>query len=105
MALFPFVFESQAWQMAQDFFQTHGAWVVFLSGASPLPQQPAVITTALAEVSFWTIAGMLAAGRLLKFTLIAYLSSHAPKKLSRVWGIQSELKEMEIPVSQDKISK
>ncbi len=105
MTLFPFVFESATWKMAQDFFQTYGSWVVFLSGASPLPQQPAVIITALAEVPFWTIAGMLVAGRLLKFTFIAFISSYAPKKLSRVWGIQGELKEMEVPVSPDKNSK
>lgn len=105
MALFPVVFDSPAWQMAQDFFHTYGSWVVLLSGASPFPQQPAVITTALAEVPFWTIAGMLVVGRLLKFTLIAYLSSFAPKKLSQIWGIQGELKEMEVPVEPDKNSK
>lgn len=99
MALVPGLFESQAWSLAQDFFHTHGSWVVLLSGASPLPQQPAVITTALAQVPFWTIAGMLVTGRALKFALIGYISSNAPQKLSKVWGIQGELKEMEVPTT------
>ena len=97
MAIFPALFDSQFWTLAQDFFQRYGSWVVLFSGASPFPQQPAVITTALAEVPFWTIAGMLVAGRFIKFMFIAYVSSHAPKKLSKLWGIQGELKEMHIP--------
>ena len=105
MTLFPLIFESTAWHMTQDFFGTYGSWVVLLSGASPFPQQPAVITTALANVPFWTIAGMLTAGRLIKFILIAYLSSFAPKKLAKLWGIQGELKEMHVPLPPDKNSK
>lgn len=104
MQIFPAIFESQIWNLAQDFFHQYGSWMVFLSGASPLPQQPAVITSALAQVPFWTIAGMLVAGRLLKFSLIGYLSSHAPQKLSKLWGIQGELKEMEVPTTNKQTS-
>lgn len=96
MSFFPSLFQTQTWEMAEKFFASHGAWVVFFSGISPLPQQPAVIVTALAEVPFWTIAGMLLTGRFLKFVLIAYLSSFAPEKLFKLWGIQQELKEMHI---------
>jgi membrane protein YqaA with SNARE-associated domain len=103
MSLFPAIFESRLWALSQDFFHQHGSWVVLISGASPLPQQPAVITTALAQVPFWTIAGMLITGRLIKFLFIAYISSFAPEKLSRLWGIQGELKEMDVP--KDKILK
>ena len=98
MALFPMIFESRFWTWAQDFFQSHGSWIVLGSGVSPFPQQPAVIVTGLAQVPFWTIAGMLVTGRFIKFMFIAYVSSHAPKKLSKLWGIQGELEEMHIPL-------
>lgn len=102
---FPKMLETPAWEWAHHFFSQHGVWLVFLMGLAPLPQQPPVIIAAIAGASVWEIGIVLLAARLIKFTLIGYLASHAPQKLSRFRSLRKELTELhvETPTSSENI--
>jgi len=92
----PSVMESSVWYWAEGFFSRHGVWVVFISGVSPITQQPAVIISALAGAPLAEIGVVLLIAKLIKFTLLGYLASHAPQYLSRFKSVREEIKEMHI---------
>ena len=93
---YPSLFESQAWRWSEQFFDQFGLWVVFVTGLSPLPSHPVVILVALGHSSLLSMAMVLFLGRLAKYILLTYLASHAPRALGKLWGIQSELKDVGI---------
>lgn len=90
---FPTVQQSSTWQITENFFNQYGIIVVFVVAASPLFQQPSIILASVAGSPLWTIVTFVFAGRLLKFLLIGYLASHAPKLLSKLWGMRDEMAE------------
>jgi membrane protein YqaA with SNARE-associated domain len=90
---FPGINESQMWIKTDEYFIQYGLLVVFAVAASPLVQQPIVILAALASIPVLKIAAVIFAGRLIKFLVMAYLGSHSPKYLKKIWGIKDELKD------------
>jgi membrane protein YqaA with SNARE-associated domain len=86
------------WVKTEEFFGKYGLLVVFVVGATPLSQQPIIILAALANTPFAKLAPILFAGRFLKFMLMAYLGSHSPRLLKKMWGVKSELKDAGIKV-------
>ena len=93
LQLFPGVNQTMTWQITENFFQKYGLIVVFVVAASPLIQQPAVILAALAETPLVTLALVIFVGRFIKFLIMAYVASHAPSLLKRMWGLKDELKD------------
>jgi membrane protein YqaA with SNARE-associated domain len=89
----PGITESTAWSLTQSFFDQYGLIVVFIVAASPLIQQPAVVLAALANTNLTHLALTIFAGRLLKFLIMAYLASHAPRVLTRLWGVRAEMED------------
>ncbi|MFN8943308.1 MAG: YqaA family protein [Pseudobdellovibrionaceae bacterium] len=98
LSTFPNIEQSATWLMTESFFDRYGLFVVFVVAASPVFQQPSIILAALAHTPMLTLLAVVFAGRLLKFVLIAYIASHAPKLLSRMWGMKGELEEVGIDV-------
>jgi membrane protein YqaA with SNARE-associated domain len=90
---FPTVQQSTTWQITETFFDKYGLIVVFVIAISPLFQQPSVILASIAGSPLWTIVFFVFVGRLLKFLFMGYIASHAPRLLSRLWGIQGDLAE------------
>ncbi len=86
LTYYPELTLSSGWQWTQSFFEKHGLWVVFVSAALPLVQQPPVILAALAGTSWPIIAGVILAGRLLKYLSLGWVAAHAPHYLSKKWG-------------------
>lgn len=97
--LYPGIDESFFWIKTNEFFQQYGLLVVFIIALMPIVQQPAVILAALASTPLLELALVVFLGRSIKFLIMAYVASHAPKLLARMWGVQEELKEvgLEIP--------
>lgn len=92
---FPEMLQSPLWNWAHEFFYHHGVWVVFIMGLAPVPQQPPMIVAALAGTPLIEIAGVLLIARVIKFTTIGYVASHAPDKLKRLRGVDRELKQLQ----------
>lgn len=95
-SLFPHLQASSVWIHTQKFFDEYGLWLLFVIAATPLSQQPVLILAALARIPLFEIFLITLAGRSIKFCLLAYLGSHAPHLLKKLWGEQEELKEVGI---------
>jgi len=91
---YPGLDQTPTWTWTLDFFNRYGLLLVFAIAASPLMQQPAVILAALANTPLPVLAAVIFTGRLLKFGAIAWIASHAPRLLGRLWGVKDELKEL-----------
>ncbi len=93
LQMYPGLDQTQTWIWTDQFFSQYGMYLVFAVAITPLIQQPTVILASLAGESILQIGIVVLAGRTIKFLLIAYLGSHAPKVLGRLWGIRGELED------------
>ena len=98
MELFPGIDKSQIWIWTKEFFEKYGLIVVFVVGLSPILQQPVIIIAALASTPLYKLAAVIFLGRLIKYLLMAYLGSHSPRLLKKIWGIESELKDAGVKI-------
>ncbi len=88
---YPNLDQTKTWSLVYDFFQKYGLLCVFVVSALPLIQQPAVIIASLALTPYYKLGLVIFAGRFLKFIVFAYIGSHAPKLLNKIWGLKDEL--------------
>ncbi len=93
LQLYPGVDQTQVWKVTLNFFSEYGLLVVFLVGVTPFTQQPALIMAALSDIPYAPLAAVILFSRVIKFCLMAYIATHAPRLLSKLWGIQGELKD------------
>lgn len=98
LSFYPNLTETSAWTYAMEFFGKYGVLTVFAVAATPFMQQPVIILASLASTPLLPLTGAMFAGRLIKFMIMAYLGSHAPQLLSRLWGVQEELREVGVDV-------
>ncbi|WP_409479493.1 YqaA family protein [Pseudobdellovibrio sp. HCB154] len=94
--LFPNMQASNFWLQTQKFFDAYGLWLLFAVALSPLSQQPVLILAVLATVPLLQILLITVVGRFLKFLLFAYIGSHAPHLIKKLWGMKDELQEVGI---------
>ena len=93
---YPSLAKNPQWIFSQEFFDKYGLLFVFFIGLSPLMQQPAVIFAGLANTPLHQLALVVFVGRFIKFLIMAYIASHSPKYLKKLWGIKDELEEVDI---------
>lgn len=98
----PTITEGAMWSWSLNFFNTYGVLLVFFIAATPLMQQPVVALAALAHTPFIYIFFAILTGRLIKYLIIAYISSHSPHLLSKLWGLKEELHEVGIDLEEKK---
>ncbi len=98
MELFPGIDKSRMWEWSSNFFDKYGVIVVFVVGLSPILQQPVIILAALANTPLHQLAIAIFAGRIIKYLVMAYIGSHSPKYLKKIWGIESELKDAGVKI-------
>ncbi len=91
--LYPGVSETKTWSMSMEFFEQYGMFLVFAVAITPFMQQPAVILASLAKTPLLELAVVIFVGRFIKFLIMAYLGSHAPRLLGKLWGLKDELKD------------
>ncbi len=90
--------QTQSWALTQEFFLKYGLLVVFVVAVTPFVQQPAVILAALANTPLISLFAVIFVGRLIKFLIMAYVGSHAPKLLSKLWGLEGELRDVGVGI-------
>lgn len=98
LQIYPDLEQGSSWLWAVEFFDKYGMAFVFLVAVSPLIQQPAIILASLASTPLVDLAAVIFLGRAIKFLLMAYLGSHAPRVLSRLWGLKGELEDVGIKI-------
>ncbi|MGE3261948.1 MAG: hypothetical protein AB7K68_09230 [Bacteriovoracia bacterium] len=91
LEFFPGLNDSRSWAWTLEFFDKYGLLLVFAVAVTPFVQQPAVILATLADTPLLELAAVIFAGRFIKFLLMAYIGSHAPRLLTKVWGLKKEL--------------
>lgn len=89
----PGIETTAVWMWTETFFDQYGLLVVFLIAATPFAQHPAIMIAALAQSPYPKIALAVFLGRLLKYVILCWVASHAPKLLNKLWGFKSEMKE------------
>lgn len=89
----PGLSQSGFWIWTESFMQNHGLWAVFVIALSPLVQHPAIALAGLVKLPLLKVALAVFCGRAIKYCLLGWIASHAPKLLHRLWGL-SELKEV-----------
>lgn len=95
LEVYPGVDQSQIWLWSLDFFQRYGMLFVFFVALTPIAQQPALMLASLAQSPTQELCFVIFSGRLIKFIFLAYLASHTPKLISKLWGVQRELKDFD----------
>lgn len=91
LEMYPGVNQTQSWIWTKNFFDQYGLILVFLIALTPLMQQPIIIIASLAQKPLLLLAAIIFSGRIIKFLLIAYVGSHAPQFLNKLWGIKGDL--------------
>ena len=98
LEMYPGVEISKTWKITLDFFNKYGLIVVFVVAITPVMQQPAVILASLANTPLLQLALVIFVGRLIKFIIMAYIGSHAPRLLEKMWGVKGELEDAGIEI-------
>jgi membrane protein YqaA with SNARE-associated domain len=88
---YPGLDQSHVWQLTMEFFKKYGIIVVFIVGLTPFSQQPALIIAGLIHNSFFGLSIAIFVSRIIKYLIMAYIASHAPKLLNKMWGLKDEL--------------
>lgn len=99
---FPGIVGTDYWGTTERFFLEYGLILVFFVAVTPLMQQPVVILAALANTPLMELGAIMFLGRLIKFLLMAYLGSHAPGYLKKMWGLKGELEEAGVKIKDPK---
>jgi len=80
--LFPNLIGPETWAEASAWIGEYGVWAIFAIGASPLPQMPLLIFFGIVDDRIIEAFVALFAGKLIKYTLIAWVTQNFPEKLS-----------------------
>lgn len=79
--LFPNLISAETWAEASHWIGDYGVWAIFGVGASPLPQMPLLIFIGIVDDRIFEAFVALFAGKLIKYTIIAWVTQHFPEKL------------------------
>lgn len=99
LEMYPGVNQTKSWVWTKDFFDKYGMILVFIIALTPLMQQPIIIMASLAEKPLFLLAVIIFLGRTIKFLLMSYIGSHAPRLLFKIWGIRGELHDTGIDIN------
>ena len=89
--IYPGINETKTWSLSAKFFEQYGLLLIFAVAITPLMQQPAIILASLANTPLVQLAAAIFVGRFIKFLIMAYVGSHAPRLLEKAWGLKDEL--------------
>ena len=92
----PGIDHTAAWTWTAGMMDRWGPVGLFLIALSPIMQHPAIALAALAGIGTNKIFLLVLAGRVPKYLFLAWIATHAPGLLKRLWGISDELEEVGI---------
>ena len=91
LEIYPGINETTVWTWTMKFFDSYGLLLVFAMAVTPLVQQPAVILASLSGTPIFKLVAVIFFGRFIKYLIMSYIGSHAPKLLTKMWGLKGEL--------------
>ena len=77
-ALYPTLADSQAWSDATKWVSAYGTWALLVFAASPFPQTPALIFTAVTQLPVLDVYLALLVGKFLKYAIYGWLAARFP---------------------------
>lgn len=80
---YPDLMSTAAWQTASEWLQRWGLLALLIIAGSPIPQTPALLFCALAELSTPGILIAVAIGKTIKYLLLAWATAHYPARFIR----------------------
>jgi membrane protein YqaA with SNARE-associated domain len=97
----PDIQQTSAWIYTDRLMDAWGSWAIFAVSLTPIMQQPAVALAALAGRPMGEIFFAALAGRAVKYGLLAWVSTHAPGVLGKLWGFKGDLEEAGVKTTPD----
>lgn len=91
LEFYPTLDEGFIWATTEQFFLKYGLIVVFLVAITPVMQHPAIVLACMSELPVLNIFLALLLGRFIKYLIMSYICSYAPKMLGKMWGLQDEM--------------
>lgn len=79
----PELVQLDAWQWASNWLQEYGLIAMAIIAGSPMPQTPALLFCALAELPTVGILIAVCIGKTLKYLFLGWLASRYPARMSR----------------------
>ena len=80
---YPELVHSEAWRMASEWLQRWGLVAMLVIAGSPMPQTPALLFCALANVSTPGIMLAVGVGKTVKYLFLAWATAHYPARFVR----------------------
>ena len=80
---YPELATMEVWQRASEWLQDWGLLAILLIAGSPMPQTPALLFCALADVSSLGILVAVALGKTVKYLFMAWATAHYPARFVR----------------------
>jgi membrane protein YqaA with SNARE-associated domain len=77
-AAYPDLMQSKAWADATRWVSAYGTWALFGIAATPLPQTPALVFTAVLRLPVLEVFAALLFGKLLKYSAYGFLAARFP---------------------------
>jgi membrane protein YqaA with SNARE-associated domain len=77
-AAYPDLLQSKAWSDATIWVSAYGTWALLAIAATPLPQTPALIFTAVSRLPLWEVFVALLVGKLVKYGTYGFLAARFP---------------------------
>lgn len=93
--------QSGAWLQAKELLQNYGAAALIFVAVGPLPQQPAIVLCGLSGMPLKTVFGAVLIGRVLKYLMLSWISTHAPRLLGKFGVAQKEAQELQEHLPKD----
>ena len=101
LKIFPGINETSLWAIMLKLFESYGLVFIFFVSITPIAQQPSIILASLANIPLFKLAAAVFLGRSIKFFILAYAATHAPRFLSKIWGVKKELKEVGVELKKE----
>jgi membrane protein YqaA with SNARE-associated domain len=83
VTLDPALAQSQTWITVTRWVSAYGTWALLVFAASPLPQTPVLVLTAVSRLPVIEVLTAVLCGKLLKYTLYGYLAARFPDWVQR----------------------
>ena len=80
---YPELVQTEAWRVASGWLQRWGQLAMLIIAGSPMPQTPALLFCALAEVSTPGIMLAVGIGKTVKYLFLAWATAHYPARFFR----------------------
>jgi len=86
---YPDLSKSKAWEDTVQWISVHGVWALLVIAATPLPQTPALIFTAISQLPLAEVFLAVLLGKLIKYGLYGLLAARFPFWFERFLPIEN----------------